>query len=60
MTRLQCGNDVCVCVLTVDEWLAYEASELFVAPHLAASWLHECPSEPAGSFVRWNCSTAQL
>lgn len=48
------------CVLTADELLAHEASELFVSPHLAASWLHECLSELADSSERWNCSAAQL
>lgn len=59
MTRLQFSVET-MCVLTVDEWLVHVALELFVAPHLAASWLHGCLSEPVGSSVRWNCSTVQL
>lgn len=49
-----------MCVLTADEWLDHEEHVLFVAPHLAASWLHGCLSEPVGFSVHWNCSTVQL
>lgn len=37
------------CYLTVGEWSAVEGAELCVSPHPEDSWLHGCPSAPAGS-----------